>query len=166
MEVKRPFKLVCIGGTFSPLHIGHLKLFDIAFKLGDTVLIGLTSDDMVRRKELSSKIEGYRTRERKLREALERRGYAGRFQVVELRDPLGSAVYIRDLEAIVATEETLPNAIRINRERRRRGLEELVVVVVPYARDELGRRISSTRIRRGEIDEWGRVRCSSTSSGA
>ncbi len=157
MEVKRPFRLVCIGGTFSPLHVGHLKLFNIAFKLGDRVLIGLTSDEMTREKELSSMIDPYTVRERKLKEALEERGYTGRFEITKLKDPLGSAAYVRELEAIVATEETLQNALKINRERRRRGLEELVIVLVPYARDELGRRISSTRIRRGEIDEQGRV---------
>src|SRR5207249_11297528 len=43
----RKYQLVVLGGTFDLLHAGHRHLRSEAFKLGDTVLIGVTSDQLV-----------------------------------------------------------------------------------------------------------------------
>src|SRR6266540_4170968 len=43
----RKYKLVALGGTFYVLHAGHRHLLYEAFNLGDTVLIGVTSDRLV-----------------------------------------------------------------------------------------------------------------------
>ena len=51
---------VVVGGTFEELHVGHLKLLYEAFKVGDRIIIGLTSDEFAEktrnRKVLSFKI--------------------------------------------------------------------------------------------------------------
>src|SRR5438132_5532905 len=43
----RKYQLVALGGTFDLLHAGHRHLLSEAFKLGDTVLIGVTRDQLV-----------------------------------------------------------------------------------------------------------------------
>ncbi|TDA30589.1 MAG: phosphopantetheine adenylyltransferase, partial [Hadesarchaea archaeon] len=44
-----------------------------------------------------------------------------------------------------------------NRIRRERGLRELQILEIPFVLAEDGKPISSTRIRRGEIDEHGKL---------
>ncbi len=152
----KPFKVVVCGGTFSPLHKGHMLFFEVAFKLGEKVYIGLTSDEMAKEKPLSDKIERFDERKRRLINYLEERGFIGQAEIVEINDPYGPAATEEGIEAIVVTPETLKRALEINRERRvKRGLKELVIVVIPFVRDEKGRVISSTRIRKGEITVYG-----------
>ncbi len=44
------YRLVATGGTFDRFHKGHAALLDKAFSVGEKVIIGVTSDWMVRRK--------------------------------------------------------------------------------------------------------------------
>ncbi len=152
----KPFKVVVCGGTFSPLHKGHMLFFEVAFKLGEKVYIGLTSDEMAKEKPLSDKIERFDERKRRLINYLKEKGFIEQAEIVEINDPYGPAATEEGIEAIVVTPETLKRALEINRERRvKRGLKELVIVVIPFVRDEKGRVISSTRIRKGEITAYG-----------
>ena len=49
-QVKREGrKVVFTNGCFDLLHIGHLELLEHARKLGDILIVGLNSDDSVRR---------------------------------------------------------------------------------------------------------------------
>ncbi|HPD25726.1 MAG TPA: adenylyltransferase/cytidyltransferase family protein, partial [Candidatus Marinimicrobia bacterium] len=42
-------KVAFTNGCFDLLHIGHLELLEHARKLGDILIVGLNSDDSVRR---------------------------------------------------------------------------------------------------------------------
>lgn len=44
-------KIVMVSGGFDPLHIGHLRLFKEAKKLGDTLIVIINNDDWVRKKK-------------------------------------------------------------------------------------------------------------------
>lgn len=100
----------------------------------------------------------FAVRKLKLEEFLQRSGWRGRYELVELKDPFGPAVADRELEAIVVSPETESRAVQLNLLRKKRGLEPLVIVRIPWVLSEDGKPISSTRIRAGEIDESGRLK--------
>lgn len=151
------YKYVCLGGTFDRLHKGHRAMIETAFELGDKVLIGLTDEHMIKTKEHYDLIGSYKEREQRIREFLATKGWLSRVEIVPISDVYGPAVNIPDLEAIIVSEETKENALKINEVRKRRGLKKLDIVVVKLIKAEDGKPISSTRIRKGNIDPEGRV---------
>ena len=44
-------KVVLVTGGFDPLHSGHIAYFEAAKKLGDTLIVGLNSDEWLQRKK-------------------------------------------------------------------------------------------------------------------
>lgn len=144
---------VCLGGTFDTIHEGHKVLLRKAFEVGDQVLIGLTSDTMASRKGV---VKSFRERCRALEEYLRSQGFKD-FVVAEIHDRFGPAAELEDVDAIVVSEETEETARELNKIRASRGLRALKIVKVPLIPAEDGLPISSTRIRRGEIDAKGRV---------
>ncbi|MEM2282628.1 MAG: pantetheine-phosphate adenylyltransferase [Candidatus Hadarchaeales archaeon] len=148
------FKKVAVGGTFDHLHEGHIALLTTCFKVGEQVLVGVSSGKLARGKGAE---QGFRVRLQNLRNFLKSRGWLERCQFEELHDPFGSALNDRELEAIVVSPETRERAKELNFKRREKGLPELVIVEVPWVLAEDGFPISSERIRRKEIDIHGRV---------
>ncbi len=151
------FRSIVVAGTFWPIHKGHRAIMERAFNLASEVFIGLTSDSMTRSKELSESIPPYGERKRRLIAYLAERGYLQRAHIFRIEDEYGFAADFPSLEAIVVTPETLGNAQKINRRRVSRGMKPLELVVQEMVLAENGKPISSTRIRRGEIDPEGRV---------
>jgi inosine/xanthosine triphosphatase len=144
---------VCLGGTFDAIHEGHKVLLKRAFEAGDEVLIGLTSDSMASRK---GRIKPVADRRRQLEEYLRSQGWEN-FTIEEIHDRFGPAAHLKDIDAIVVSEETERAALKLNEVRKSRGLRALQILKVPTVPAEDGLPISSTRIRKGEIDASGRV---------
>jgi pantetheine-phosphate adenylyltransferase len=151
------YAYVCVGGTFNHLHKGHIAIIETAFALGDKVLIGLANEHLTKAKEHYELIESYEERERKIRDFLSTKGWLSRAEIVPISDVYGPAISIPDLDAIIVSEETEGRALEINEIRERKGLKKLDIIVVKLVKAEDGKPISSTRIRRGEIDAEGRV---------
>lgn len=40
-------KRVCVSGYFNPLHVGHIKMFEEAKKLGDRLIVIVNNDEQV-----------------------------------------------------------------------------------------------------------------------
>ena len=152
-------RVVVLGGTFDHLHAGHRAMLARAFRVGDTVGIGLATDAFVARrpKPHRTALEPYATRRRALTEFLGRRYPGRRWYVTALSDPWGRSTD-REVEAIVLSEETAAAGPAIDGERRRLGLPPLRRYVVRLVRDRSGVPIRSRRIRSGEIDADGRPR--------
>ena len=155
--MSRKFAAVAVGGTFDEFHKGHRALLMKAFEVGNHVLIGLCSDDFARKLRKPHKVAAYEERLDDLKDFLRRHGMLDRAEVIPLHDPYGITLSSGCLNAIVVSRETEPRAYEINEKRRARGLPPLDIVVVEMVPAEDHVPISTTRIRRREIDREGRV---------
>jgi cytidyltransferase-like protein len=154
---KQPYEWVAIGGTFDRLHKGHKTLLRRAFELGKQVLIGLTTQNMVRHKADWEIIASYDDRKGELERWLNVEGYSGRYTIRPLRNKYGPAITTPELELIVVSEDTCPVAKEINEIRREHDLPLLHIAVLTMVKAEDQISISSTRIRAGQIDRDGRI---------
>ncbi len=138
------------------MHRGHAQLLRRSFEVGDEVVIGVTSDEFAR-KEGKEPDYPYARRVREL-EAFLRETFPGRrYVIAKLNDYFGPGITSPDVQAIVASRETAPRVSIANEMRSAKGFAPLDVVVVDYVLAEDGEPISSTRIRRGEVDAEGRI---------
>src|SRR5437870_12789501 len=151
------YRAVAVGGTFDILHIGHEKLLAKAFELGELVFVGVTGDRLVSKLNKDHPVRTFAVRRRNLRQLLKAYDWLKRARITELKDSFGPAIRRRRLEAIVVSEETRANGLRVNRLRRNWGLKPLRLYVVRMVRADDGNVISDTRIRRGEVNPRGRL---------
>jgi len=153
----RRYRLVALGGTFDVFHAGHRHLLAEAFKLGDIVLIGVTSDRFVGTLHKKHKVRPFSSRVRELRRFLRTRRWSSRARVSMLREPYGPAARRKKLQALIVSKSTLASGRRLNRLRRQNDLRPLDLHVVDMLRAADGKPISTTRVRNGEIDLQGRA---------
>jgi pantetheine-phosphate adenylyltransferase len=154
---RRKFKIVAVGGTFDEFHKGHRVLLRKAFEVGEHVLIGLSSDKLVEGLSKPHVTALYEQRLAELRMFLRERGVLDRAEIMMLNDPFGVTLSRGSVEALVVSRETEPTAVKINEERRRRGMLPLQLIVIDMVPSENHVSISTTRIRRGEIDREGHL---------
>jgi pantetheine-phosphate adenylyltransferase len=153
---ERKYSKVATGGTFDGIHAGHRRLLERSFELGAEVVIGLTSDEFAR-KEGKVTRRKYAEREAELEAYIKRRFPGRRYAIAKLDDFFGPGIASRDVQALVASPETGKRVGLANELRAERGFPPLELVVIDWVAAEDGRPISSTRIRKGEIDEEGRL---------
>jgi len=153
--MRKKYRKVVVGGTFDRLHLGHKALLRKAFEVGGYVYIGLTSDEMIRNKPYAEKILPYEHRLRDLIKFIEVNGYTD-YRIMKIHTAIGFADRIKGLEAIVVSEETYKGALFVNRARKEKGLKPLEIVVIPLVKAQIGGKISSSLIRAGLIDPFGR----------
>lgn len=145
---------VGLGGTFNVLHRGHRSLIDFAFRLGERVKIGITSDLFAgKHRKMLRPLE---VRKAALEEYLSTKDKPWEIEI--LNDPFGTTIEDREMKILVASPGTERRAREINDIRVRNGLPPLKIVVAPYVLAEDYLPISSTRILIGEIDPEGRLR--------
>jgi pantetheine-phosphate adenylyltransferase len=153
----KKFKKVAVGGTFDELHRGHRVLLTKAFEIGERVAIGLCSDAFVAKMGKPHLTATYEERLKELKVFLSKLGVSERADIVPLDDPFGTTLRVGCLEALVVSEETEPVAVRINEKRREAGLQQLEIVTVVMVPSENCTPISTTRIRKGEMDREGHM---------
>ncbi len=151
------FKKVAVGGTFDELHRGHKTLLTQAFDLGDRVVIGLSSDELVARLVKPHITASYIERQEGLKEWLSERALSDLAEIVPLYDAYGSSIKDPEIQAIVVSEETKPTAEKINQRRQIAGLPLLEIVSIGMVPSQNCSPISTTRIRRGDMDREGRL---------
>jgi pantetheine-phosphate adenylyltransferase len=154
---QKEYSVVGLGGTFDRLHKGHEALIQKAFEIGVQVLIGITSDEMLFRKDKVKEIQPYAHRVENIKNYLKNNDLIQNSEIIKLKDSYGPAIKRKDMEAIIVTEETRPNAEKINDIRKKNGLIPLIIIIVSRILAEDGLPISSSRIRAGIIDNNGKV---------
>ena len=147
----KKYSKVAVGGTFDKFHDGHKKLLATAFELGEKVEIGVTSDAFG---GLKGDIDSCEERISNLKSFFSDKGD---FVVIPLDDAYGTTIYDEEFDAIVVSEETEPTAVEINKIRVSKGMKPIDIVVVSFVLAYDGNPISSTRIRRGEINQNGNI---------
>ena len=155
--MEQKFETVAVGGTFDLFHHGHLALLLKAFEVGNHVLIGLCSDEFVKKTNKPHRIAPYSQRLKELKEFLKNNGILERAEITPLNDAYGVTLSDKRLDAIVVSQETEPRAHQINKKRESLGLSALPVVTVKMVLSEDHHPISSTRIWFEEIDREGNL---------
>ena len=151
------FTKVVVGGTFDLLHDGHKALFKKALTIGHLLLIGLTTDKMLTESPKKHKVSSYFERKKSLRNYFDKKRVSNRVKIVPIGDPYGPSIKDHDVDALVVSQERTERAKEINKIRLDRGLQPLKIVIVNMILAEDGIPISTTRIKRGEIDREGHL---------
>lgn len=138
-----------LGGTFDHLHEGHKFLLKTALSISELTEIGLTSQDLLKNKQYSSKLEDYETRKENLKSYISSIADLNRVNIVEISNWSDMDKYAQDPEydGLVVSQETYDNALKLNENRMKKGLKPLVLIVIPLLKDENSNKISSTSIR-------------------
>jgi len=147
---------VVIGGTFDNLHLGHKTLIQKAFETGDKVLVCITSDEMVKNKPFSEKLESYEKRHENLADFLREKNWIDMAEIVKIDDPFTPGIR-PGLTHIIVSSETRANAEKINDIRKDKGLSPLKIIEIGWVLADDGKPISDARIRKGEIDKNGNL---------
>jgi pantetheine-phosphate adenylyltransferase len=161
-----------LGGTFTPIHNGHRALLHTAFQAATHghgtpghVIVGLTETELAKETrsnpshaELLGPFEKrYKTLDSELDRISE--AYDVTYEIIELSTTHGPAATRPDIDALVVSPEAKAQkrAHELNERRVSDGLDPLEVHTAPFVIAEDGTRISSTRIRNGEIDADGQL---------
>lgn len=150
------FRLVAMGGTFDIIHIGHVALLERAFSVSSKVIIGLTSDELARKKG-KKPCHTYQERFDALKLFIEKNFPEKSYVISPLDNDFGPAVIEQDVGALVVSEETAHQGEALNNLRKQKNLAPVETMVVPMMLASDGNRISSTRIRNSEIDTQGNL---------
>ena len=152
----KSFDLVAMGGTFDVVHIGHMALLDKAFSISSKVIIGLSSDQLAKKKG-KNLTSDYPKRLSLLKSVIEKNFPNSSYEISKLENDFGPAVIEGSVKALVVSEETSGKGIRLNELRAERNLSPVRIVVVPMVLAKDGKAISTTRIKNFEIDDSGNL---------
>ena len=155
--VTNRLKWVSVGGTFDVMHKGHWFLLEETFNVGEKAVVGITTDDFATSLKKEHQIDSYENRLQDVKDYLKKKGFLDRSKIVPLNDPYGPTIESEQIEGIVVSEETESTAEIINRKRVEQGKRPLLIFVITMVLAEDGRPISSTRVRRQEVDRYGRL---------
>lgn len=146
-----------MGGTFDIIHKGHIALLDRAFSISSDVIIGLTSDDLAKRRG-KTLLNSYEKRLQTLKKTIQDNFPSSSYQISKLDNDFGPAVLEKGVQALIVSEETGQQGDVLNKLRKEKNLKPVDVIVVPMILAKDGNRISTTRIKNSEIDVEGNLR--------
>jgi len=136
-----------MGGTFDHLHDGHKFLIKTALLFSKNIVIGLATEDLLKKKKHAAKIENYKKREQNLKTFIASIGHLNRVEIIPLNDPYGPPIHDPEYEGIIASQETYKNALKINEIRESKSFTPLIIIVIPMIKDRNKNILSSTTIR-------------------
>jgi len=147
-----------VGGTFDHFHIGHQALLNKALEIGKKVTVGVATEEIYKNKFLSETIEPFKIRKKSVKNFV--KNYLNRrydIDIISFSKFTGGVDKKSEVDAIVVSRETFPNALKINELRAKNKLRPMMIIIVEDVLAEDGKIVSSERIRSGEIDRKGNV---------
>ncbi|HSG74407.1 MAG TPA: pantetheine-phosphate adenylyltransferase [Nitrosopumilaceae archaeon] len=147
---------VALGGTFDILHKGHVALLTQAFTISTHAIIGLTGDDLAKKKNKKI-INDYSKRYESLKNLIEKKFPNSSYTISKLENDFGPAAIEGKVDALILSEETSNKSEILNTLRKERNLPPVEIVIVPMVLAKDGKRISTTRIKNSEIDAEGNL---------
>jgi len=151
-KINMKYKLAAMGGTFDRLHKGHKTLIKHAFSQADKVYIGITNDEMGRkRKNCNYCIQSFDERKKQVEEFVSKIEKKDKVKIVKLNNIFGPTLTDKSIDLLVCSPLTKSGADLINQSRVKRNLKELPIEICLLEKSPDGKHISSTRIRKGEI---------------
>lgn len=148
------YRHIACGGTFDFFHAGHREFLKKALLLSRHVSVGVTSDRFANSlgKYPSS---SFSVRKSAIKNYLNEHRLLKRVSLLKLDDVFGTTVTDGTLQGILATENSLSGATKINSARRDLKQKLLDVIICKLINADDGLPISSTRIKAGEISTDG-----------
>ena len=117
--------------------------------MGQKVVIGLSTSELLANKEFKEKIKPYSTRLTQLEQYIEQSLLIPKsdYAILPLKDPFGPAITNQHLQAHISSMETYQGAVRINQKRIENGLTPLILIIIPLVRNAENEKISSSTLR-------------------
>ncbi|MGQ0792009.1 MAG: phosphopantetheine adenylyltransferase [Nitrosopumilaceae archaeon] len=150
------YETVALGGTFDIIHKGHMALLTKAFSISSHVIIGLAGDELVEKKGKKI-INNYSKRLESLTSTIQQNFPNSSYTISKLENDFGPAAIEGKVDALVVSEETSSKGDILNKLRQKKNFPLVDVVIVPMVLAEDGGRISTTRIKKSEIDPEGNL---------
>jgi len=151
------YQTVVVSGTFDHLHKGHQNLLQKALVSSQKVICALTTPVMNQNKILSQTIQSFGKREEAVKDFSKWHKAGKRMTVIPISDRFGPTLKKTPIQAIVASRETTGTIDLINQVRLGKNLPALEKIISPLIWAQDHKRLSSTRIRLGEITRQGKV---------
>lgn len=155
--MQKKYRLAALGGTFDHFHKGHESLIRHAFSVAERMIIGVTDSDLISHKKYLRAVQSYEKRVTKLKNFLKQIGLDYKAEIIKLHDVFGPTIENDEIDVLVVSPLTRSGAKLINKARVERNMIVLPVEVCHLEKDVEGDHISSTRVRRGEINKSGFV---------
>ncbi len=155
MSLIKQHNTIVLGGTFDHFHKGHEHFIDFASNLSKKLIIGITDQSMTRHKELSLTIQPFSQRKQAVEHYCQQ--HAINYSILKIHDVFGSTLSDTNIDALAVTEFTQQGARHINQERKKRGMPTLPVFVCNMWKDQTHKVLTSTRVRKGEVNRQGVV---------
>ena len=153
----KKYDCVAMGGTFDILHVGHIELLKKSFEIGKFVIIGISSDDLVKEKLKKRINNSFEVRKHNLVKIIDNEVGSTQYEITKLEDAFGPLMFSEKVDCMVASTETSYKGKRLNEIRTSRGLPAIDIVSVGLKLAQDGLPISSSRIRANEIDKLGNI---------
>jgi cytidyltransferase-like protein len=152
------YTYIVSGGTFDHLHQGHKIFLLEQLRISKYLLVGVTSNAYIQHYKSEQDIQPYDLRIASLKEFLQKENIADRVFIEPIDDAMIPPAFEKyNIEAIAVTEDTKKGAETIVVKREKEGKSPLEIIVIPSVIGADDIRISSSRIRKGEIGRVGEV---------
>lgn len=155
------YPVVAVGGTFDHIHDGHKILLSMAIFLAKKKLIvGVTGSKLLENKKYAEVLENYAARQQSVVDFVKTL-LKITLEIYEINDICGPTGYIRNIEALVVSEESSKGGAFVNNYRKERGFPELDITEIKVvlgddqdadASNNWKGKLSSTDIREREYE--------------